>query len=391
MRNAWILMIAQALNGAGSVIVIALGGLAGAYLLGADKSLATLPAAAFSIGLAMGALPAGLLMQRLGRRLGFQMGNLFAVAGGVLAAVAISAGSFAGLCAALWSVGVAAAFVQQYRFAAAESVSAPLRGAAISRVMIGGIITALFAPQLVIATRDLLDPLPFAGAFVALSVVSLLGLGVVSFLRMDRATAIAAATDAVARPFAEIVRQPRFILSLLCAATAFGMMTFAMTAAPLAMVGHNHTDAQAVMGIQWHVLAMFVPSFFTGRLITRFGKEPIVIVGQMLILVSALVALAGVELLHFWGMLVLLGVGWNFGFIGATAMLTDCYRPEERGRVEGFNDLVVFSTVAVASLLSGTILAGSGWNGVNIAIIPIIGTVMLTLLLLTVQSRRNVH
>ncbi len=391
IRNSWILMAAQALNGSAAVVCIALGGLAGSYLLGEDKSLATLPVSGMGVGLAAGALPAALLMQRIGRRLGLMAGNGFAIVGGLVAAAALAIGSFWLFTFALLMIGFASAFVQQYRFAAAEAVPPELRGVAISRVMIGGIVTALLAPQIILYTRNLFDPPPFAGAFLAMSVVAIIGLAVLGRLRFPprpKGTAAPATKAEAARPLSEIARQPRFLVALLCAATSFALMSFVMTAAPLAMVGHQHTEADAVLGIQWHVIAMFAPSLVTGRLIFRFGKETIVATGLALLIASALLGLAGVALFHFWGMLVLLGFGWNFAFIGATAMLTDTYRPAERGRVEGFNDLVVFGSVAVASFFSGQILSTSGWTTVNYVVLPTVAIALASLLVLTVRARR---
>lgn len=389
-RNTWILLAAQSLNGSGAVMAIALGGLAGSYLLGADKSLATLPVSGMAFGLAAGALPASLLMQRFGRRNGLMSGAAFAIAGGLVAAGALWAGSFALFAFALILIGFASAFVQQYRFAAAESVALELRGLAISRVMIGGIITALVAPQVILYTRNLFDPLPFAGTFVALSVIVLIGMAVLSRLRFPPHRAVAADPAALPpRPLLEIAAQPRFMVALLCATAAYALMSFVMTAAPLAMVGHHHTEAEAVLGIQWHVIAMFAPSLVTGRLIGWFGKETIAGTGLGLLILSALVGIAGIELLHFWGMLILLGVGWNFAFVGATAMVTDTYRPSERGRVEGLNDLVVFGTVAVASFFSGRVLNASGWNTINLIVLPVVAFVLAVLLLLVLRARRH--
>ncbi len=392
IRNTWILLAAQSLNGAGPVMSIALGGLAGAYLLESDRSLATLPVSGMSVGLALGALPAAMLMQRVGRRLGLMSGTSFAIGGGLLAAGSLALGSFWLFAIALVLIGVSAAFVQQYRFAAAEAVGPELRGIAISRVMIGGVITALIAPQILLATRDLFDPLPFAGSFVALSAIVLVGLFVLSRLRFPPRQVAELGTPAsvvAARPFTEIARQPRFLVALLCAASSFALMSFVMTAAPLAMVDHQHSEAEAVLGIQWHVIAMFAPSLITGRLIAFFGKETIVATGLVLLIASALVGVAGVELFHFWGMLILLGVGWNFAFVGATAMLTDCYRPSERGRVEGVNDLIVFGTVAAASFFSGQILSSSGWNMINFIVMPVVAIVLFSVLTLVLRERRK--
>ncbi len=395
LRNTWVLLAAQALNGSGTVMAITIGGLAGSYLLGDDKTLATLPVSGMAVGLAMGAVPAALLMQRLGRRNGLLSGTGFAIAGGLLAAGAMWAGSFTLLIIGLLLVGFANSFVQQYRFAAAELVPPDFRSVAISRIMIGGVVTALLAPQIVLYTRDLFDPVPYAGAFIALAIIAVIGFAILRSLRFPpRPTAAAIAAAVVqkaeaARPLREIASQPRFMVALLCAAASFALMSFVMTAAPLAMVGSHHTQSEAVLGIQWHVIAMFAPSLITGRLIRRFGKETIVATGLLLLIVSALVGIAGIELLHYWSMLILLGVGWNFSFVGATAMLTDTYRPSERGRVEGFNDLIVFGTVALASFFSGQILATSGWHTINVIVMPVVAIVLAALFWLVLTGRRR--
>jgi MFS family permease len=391
VRNTWILLAAQALNGTGAVMCITLGGLAGSYLLDADKSLATLPVSGMGVGLAAGALPAALLMQRIGRRFGLMTGNGFAIAGGLVAAGALALNSFWLFTFALLLVGFASAFVQQYRFAAAEAVPHELRGVAISRVMIGGVVTALVAPQIILFTADIFDQPRYAGAFLAMAVVTSIGLIVLSRLRFPPKAPppIVGQPVSDARPLGEIARQPRFIVALLCAAASFALMSFVMTAAPLAMIGSHHSQDQAVLGIQWHVIAMFAPSLITGRLIQRYGKEAIVTTGLTLLIFSALVGVAGIELLHFWLMLILLGVGWNFGFVGATAMLTDTYRPSERGRVEGFNDFVVFGSVAVASFFSGKILSTAGWNTINVIVMATVAVALCALLFLTFRARRS--
>ncbi len=388
-RNAWVLMAAGAFNGAAPAIVISMGGLAGAYLLGPDKSLATLPVTGFNLGLALGAIPAALLMRRLGRRLGLMSGTLFAMLGGLVAAAAILYGSFAAFALGCLAVGIAGSFSNQSRFAALEGASPAFRPKAISRVMIGGVLAAVIGPQTVILTRDLLEPIPFAGAFLGVVVLAIAGVLILSaFVDIapvyDRRTA-----GSGGRPFREIARQPRFLVALLCAMASFGLMSLVMTAAPLAMIACGISEANAVLGIQWHILAMFAPSFVTGTLIARFGKERIVTTGLFLLAACAGVGLAGIELGHFWALLILLGIGWNFGFVGATAMLSDCYRPEERAKVEGINDLLVFGTVALASLSSGTLLNAAGWNAVNLTVLPVIVLALAALGWLALQGRRT--
>ncbi len=392
VRNSWVLLAAQSINGATPVLAVSLGGLAGAHLLGDDQSLATLPVAGFTVGAAAGALPAALLMHRIGRRAGLIWGEVLAIVAVLAAATAIWAESFWFFVAALAAAGFSGAFVQQYRFAAAEAVPAELRPIAISRVMIGGIVTAVAAPPVFLATRNLFDPVPFVGAFVTMAVAACVGIGVLGLLRFPpRPRRGEPSPETGGRAFAEIARQPRFLIALLCATASFALMSFVMTAAPLAMVDHQHSEADALLGIQWHVIAMFAPSLVTGRLIARFGTETIVAVGLVLLIISAVVGLAGLELLHFWGMLILLGVGWNFAFVGATTMLTGTYTEAERGRVEGINDLIVFSTVALASLSSGAVLSQSGWVTINVIVLPVVGIVLVTLLGFVLRARQATH
>lgn len=316
-RNALVLSAASAIAGSVPPIAITLGGLAGLYLLGADKSLATLPVSGFNLGVALGAIPAAMLMRAVGRRLGFMSGGMAGIAGGVVAGLAVVYGTFGGLVAGFLLVGVAAAFAQQYRFAAADSGDAAFRARAISWVMIGGIAAAIIGPQTVILTRDLLSPIPFAGAFFAMSALTVLALVIVSFLSGPARIAPPKASRQGGRPLMEIARQPRFIVAVVCGIGSYGLMSLVMTAAPLAMVACGLGEDNAALGIQWHVLAMFGPSFFTGTLIARYGVDVIVTIGMALLAACGAVALAGIDLANFWMALILLGLGWNFGFIGA--------------------------------------------------------------------------
>lgn len=376
-RNVLVLASAQALAGAGAPICISLGGIVGHYLLGTDKSLATLPVTAFVIGTAFATLPAGILAKRFGRRRGLMSGSLIGVVGGLVAAYAIFVGQFWLFCLGILFAGSTSAFVQQYRFAAADTASEKFRPKAISWVMAGGILAAVIGPQTAAFTKDLFAPILFAGAYIGLSVLAALSWVVLSFLRAPPVVKEEVTTGG--RPLLEIMSQGRFIVAVLCAVSSYAIMSFVMTAAPLAMIACGHTTSEAVLGIQWHVLAMFGPSFFTGSLIQRFGKEKIVATGLLLLASCAALALTGLELATFWGALVLLGVGWNFGFIGATAMLTDTYRPEEKNRVQSVNDFIVFGFVAAASLSSGGILNAFGWETINIVVFPVVGVTLLLL------------
>jgi predicted MFS family arabinose efflux permease len=371
-RNALLLSAAAAFSGAIPVICVSLGGLAGSYLLGADKSLATLPVSGFNIGVALGTLPAALLMRRVGRRFGFLSGASVAIVGSLIAGYAILAGAFAVLAVGLVVVGFSAAFAQQYRFAAADAGSPAFRARAISWVLAGGIAAAVIGPQTAIFTGNLFSPIPFAGSFFAIGILALIAIAILSQLTGEASRPPPAAQLSGGRSLAEIARQPRFIIAIVCAIGSYALMSLLMTAAPLAIVGCGLGANNAALGIQWHVLAMYVPSFVSGPLIVRYGKEPVIALGMLLLTLCAMVAVAGIDLANFWGALILLGVGWNFGFIGATAMLTETYRPEEKNTVQGLNDFLVFSSVAIASLSSGKLYAAVGWERLNIWAFPLI-------------------
>ncbi len=246
--------------------------------------------------------------------------------------------------------------------------------------MIGGLFAAVIGPQAVIWTRDMSPHVPFAASFLALSVLALLAIGVVGFLNAPPPKAQASG----GRPLSEIMRQPRFVTAVVAGLVTYGLMSFVMTAAPMAMVACGHTIGEAALGIQWHVLAMFGPSFFTGRLIDRFGKETVTAVGLILTAVSAAIGLAGLTVAHFWIALIVLGVGWNLGFVGATSMVTECYRPEERAKVQAANDFLVFGSVAMASFFSGKMLNVGGWELVNWIVFP---SAALALVLVGLQAR----
>jgi MFS family permease len=290
---------------------------------------------------------------------------------------------------ALGVTGIAGAFIQQYRFAAADSGSPALRTRAISWVMIGGIAAALLGPQSIILTRHWFDPIPFAGGFFAMAVLAFLGLIALYFLHGAAAAVPRQEERGGGRPLVEIVRQPKFIVALVCAIGSFALMSLVMTAAPLAMVACGLGEDTVALGISWHIVAMFAPSFFTGSLIARFGKEPVIAAGLLLLAGCGAVALAGIDIAHFWGALILLGLGWNFGFIGSTALLTETYRPEERGRAQGFNDLVLFGFVAVASFSSGALFSTVGWNALNIIVFPVVAICAVSLALLYLAGRRQ--
>lgn len=389
-RTALILAASQAVVGAAAPVAISMGALTGSYLLGADKSLATAPVTGYNLGVALGAVPAAMLMRAVGRRFGFMSGSAVTGVGGAIAAVAIFEGSFWLFAAAMAFIGIGGSFVQQYRFAAADNAPSSFKPRAISWVLGGGVFAAILGPQAVIFTRDLFRPVEFAGAFAAIIGLALAGLVILSFLRLPKDQIVEREADhGPARPLGEIVRQPKFIIALICAIGSYALMSFVMTGAPLAMVGCGFTPDEATLGISWHVMAMFAPSFFTGRLIARFGKERIVAAGLILLIGCGIVALSGIALWQFWLALILLGVGWNFGFIGSTAMVSETYTPAEKNGVQGLHDLLLFGSVAFASLMSGQVYNSWGWDMLNWVIFPVVALCLAALALLLVLRQRE--
>ena len=393
-RAAIIFAASQAIVGSAAPISFSVGALAGHYLLGADKTLATLPVTAFTVGVAVGAIPAASLIKNLGQRTGFMLGTGITALGGAIATLGLYEFSFWLFAFGLLALGLGGAFVQQFRFAAADNAPPAFKAKAISFVLAGGVVTAILGPQVVIFTRELLAPVMFAGSFVAIIGLAAVGALILSFLRTGAsgpANSHISGFDEPARPLSEIVRQPLFAVGLFCAIGTYALMSLVMTGAPLAMVGCGFSPDEAALGISWHVMAMFAPSFFTGKLIERFGREVIVATGLILLVGCAIVALSGLELWQFWTALILLGLGWNFGFIGATAMVAEAYRPSEKGKVQGFHDFVLFGFVALASFLSGVVYNNWGWEMLNWIIFPVVVLCLLCLVALRFVSKTSVR
>lgn len=386
-RNAFLLAMAQAIGGALASIVITTGPLVGYMMLAEDKSLATVPVSAMVLGTAFGTLPAGVLMRRYGRRAGFMGASALAAVSGLIASYAVFQNTFSLFVLACCLGGFAGAFVQQYRFAAADTASEAFKPKAISWVLAGGVLAGVVGPQTVIFTKDMFGPILFAGTYLAQAGLSIISLILVSFINIPKPPT--QTTKSGGRPILEIMRQPRFIVAAACGICSYALMSLVMTATPLAMIGCGLTETDAALGIQWHVIAMFGPSFFTGSLIARFGKEKIVAIGLLLLASCSVVALSGVDLAHFWTALILLGLGWNFGFIGATAMLTDTYRPEERNMVQATNDFLVFGFVACASFSSGALLNAFGWDSVTTLVFPFVLLCLALLAWLWKQNSRS--
>jgi MFS family permease len=385
-RNAMVLAVAQALAGGNNTVIVSTASIVGA-VLAPDKGLATLPITAMVIGMWFGTLPVGWLARRFGRRFALQTGSAFGILSGLISYSAVVNGQFWLLLVGTFCGGLYAAAHNSYRFAAADTASEAFRPKVVSWVLAGGVFAGVIGPQLVIFTKDLLPPHMFAASYLGQSACALLAAIVLMFVKMPP---LAATQVDNARPLAQIVRAPRFIVAVACGMASYAMMNMVMTSAPLAMVGCGHSVTDATLGIQWHVLAMYAPSFITGSLIARFGVERITGIGLGLIALTAVVGLAGITVAHFWSALVLLGVGWNLAFIGATTMVTQCHRPQERNKVQAFNDFLIFGSMAISSFSSGQLLEYLGWAAINEVIFPTIFVVGAMLLWLSLRKRAAV-
>lgn len=358
--NVLRLAVAQALAGANSTVVYATGAIVG-NMLAPSKALATLPISVFVVGMAACTLPAGAIARQHGRRAAFLAGTGCGVLVGLLAALAVVLGSFWLFCAATFFGGAYAAVVLSFRFAAADCARPERRPRALSAVMAGGVFAGVIGPQLVTRTMDLWPPHLFAATFLAQAGVAAVSALVLLGVRLPTPSA---AEIAGGRPLAIIARQPRFVVAVICGVVSYLLMNFLMTAAPLAMRLCGLSQESANLGLQWHVVAMYAPSFFSGRLITRFGAPRVVAAGLAMTAAAAVAGLLGQDVAHFWWSLVLLGLGWNFGFVGASALVLECHRPEERTRVQSLNDFIVFGTMALGSFASGGLLTAYGWDTV---------------------------
>lgn len=382
-KNVIVLAICQALLFTNNATVIALHGLAG-YALAPDKSLATLPVTGWVIGAAATTFFASLLMKRVGRRAGFTFGASVGILGALIASTAIYLGDFWLFCAGTVVFGVYNAFGQYYRFAAADATPIDYKPRAISLVLAGGLIGGIVGPALSRYTVAVL-PVQYLGAY--LSLVAFLLLVIVVLRWLDIPPPTEAEVREPARPLALIIRQPRFIVAVLAAAFSYGVMNLLMTATPLAMGLCGHPYGATALVISSHVVGMFAPSFFTGHLIKRYGVLQVMLAGVALNLICVGIALAGIDVANFWLALVLLGVGWNFLYIGGTALLTETYRPSERARAQGLNDMLIFLVMASSSLAAGLLLERNGWNVINWLAVPFIAGIGLPIAWLMMRPR----
>lgn len=368
-----VLVMAQAFLGAQMPMIFTIGGLAG-QSLAANPCFATLPISLIVLGSMSSATPLSWIMQRYGRRTGFFVGACGGALGGIIGAIGLYLASFPIFLLGSFCTGIYMSAQGFYRFAAADTASDTFRPKAISYVMAGGLLSALIGPQLVKVTADAMV-VPFLGTYLAVIAVNVIGS--MLFIMIDIPKPPVPSQDAPrGRSRMELLKTPRIAVAVICAMVSYALMNLVMTSTPLAVVGCGFDKSNAADVVSFHVLAMYIPSFFTGHLIARFGVEKIMAAGLVILAGAGAVALQGVDLANFFIALVLLGVGWNFGFIGATSMLAGAHAPHERGRMQGLNDLIVFGGVTVASLSSGGLMNCSGgtpqagWAAVNLAMVP---------------------
>jgi len=382
-KNVALLAGCQAMLFTNNVTLISLAALAG-FSLADNKMLSTLPATAYVVGAALTTLPASFFMKRYGRQAGFRVGTSMGIVGAAVCCLALWLHSFWLLCAGVLVLGVYNAFGQYYRFAAADASAYEFKAKAISLVLTGGLVGGIIGPELSKHTRDLF-PVPFLGAYASLIVFCLITLVLLAYIRIPPPSA--AERHEPVRPLRSIMAQPAFIVAVTGSALGYGVMNLLMTATPLAMGLCGHPYGAAALVIQWHVIGMFAPAFFTGSLIRRFGVLRIMLAGVALEALCVGVALSGVLVANFWWALLLLGVGWNFLYVGGTTLLTDCYRPSEKAKAQGMHDFLVFLTTATSSFSSGLLMNRNGWEMLNYAALPILAVIGAAISWLALQRR----
>ena len=366
-RNVLVLSGTQATLQITGVTMTAVTGLAG-FALAGDKSFATVPLTCYVFGSAITTIPASLLMKTVGRRGGFQVGTALGMAGAAVCSYAIYLASFWLLCAGMTVMGMYNAFGKYYRFAAADAASASFKAKAISLTLAGGIVGGIIGPEMAIRTKDFFADHVYMGSYLSLAFVCLLAMLVLTRLDIPRLSAHEQKDPG--RPLGVIMRQPVFVVAVLVSMFSYGIMNLMMTSTPLAMRAHDHHFNDAALVLEWHVIGMFGPSFFTGSLINRFGVLNVIFTGIVLMFVCIAAALAGTAFMNFWASMFLLGVGWNFMYVGGSALLIECHAPAERAKTQAANDFMIFVTMAISSMSSGLLLNKSGWHAVNYGSIP---------------------
>ena len=391
-RNVAVLICAQAILGSQMPMIFTVGGLAG-QSLASNACFATLPISMIVLGSMLTASPLSNLMQKFGRKFGFFIGAIGGLTGGIIGAVGLATGSFAIFLMGSFLTGIYMSAQGFYRFAATDTATKSFRPKAISYVMAGGLASAIIGPQIVKVTAEAMV-IPFLGTYIAVVILNFLGSFLFLLLKIPK-LAKKNIYDPNKRSHKQLVSTPRIAVAMICAMVSYAMMNLVMTSTPLAVVGCGYSPSDAANVVSAHVIAMFLPSFFTGHLITRYGEELIVGIGLFFLALAGIVALSGVNLENFFLALVFIGLGWNFGFIGATTMLTNSHSEAERGRIQGMNDLFVFGGVTVASFSSGGLMNCTGgnhltgWTSVNLAIFPMLLIAAATLVWLMKNKNPN--
>ena len=384
LRTILLLSLCFALTGTTSSLTVSASPLVG-FQIADNQALATLPLSFHLIGTMLAGIPASFLMKNVGRRYGFMIGTGIGAFGAASAAGAIIYSNFYLFCLSIFCLGILSGFGQLYRFAAADVATNEFKTKAVSLVMVGGIIAGFIGPTVASKAKDLIPNAEFAGSYLFVIMFHFLIVLILLGTRLPQPDDTE--QKGKTRPLKEIFSQPKFLVAVLSAMAGYGVMAMVMTATPLAMTeGSGHQFSEAAFVIQWHVVGMFAPSFFTGSLIHRFGSVTIIFTGILLNVLCIVINLAGTDVFNYWSSLILLGMGWNFMFVAGTIMVTETYKPAEKAIVQGVNDFLVFGTAAVSSLLAGVVQTSLGWEAVNLGSIPLLGVVVLALLWYTFRN-----
>ena len=388
--NVPILTVAQALMMSSNSLIVATAALVG-YNLAEDKSLATLPLAVQFIAVMCTSIPAAMLMEKIGRKPAFLVACLFGIGGGALTSFGIMQSEFWIFVAGTTLIGIFNGFGNYYRFTAADSVAVPYKGKAVSYMMLGGVVAAVAGPTLARNSREWMDSAEFAGSYMMLMLLYGASFIVLSFLKIEQKSSDSNDTEEPSRPLSEIIRQPDYMVALICGMFGYAIMSFVMTATPLAMDQASFLFDDTSIVIQWHVMAMFAPSFFTGTLIVRFGVLRILFSGAVFGVLCVTINLMGTQLVHFLSALICLGLSWNFLYVGATTLLSETYRKSERNKAQAMNDFIIFTTVSIGALSSGALQNAYGWQAVNRGVIPFLMIIFMAVIWLHWHRKKQLN
>ncbi len=386
-RNVWLLSLCQALLMTGNILLISVIGLVG-KTLAPSSSLITLPVALQFLGLMSATIPASLIMGKLGRKKGFSIGNLVGISGASIATYALSLQDFSMFCVGTFLLGIGIGFGTLYRFAAIEVCDESARHRAISISMAGGVLAAMLGPNLAVYSQQWSSDGLYVGAFMSLIVLNIIALCLLQTIRFPAPAEHH--EQVVSEPLSEIIKAPNFMISVFAAMVAYAVMNILMTATPLAMIGCGFDFNKAAGVIEWHVLGMFVPAFFTGNLIERFGSRIMILTGGLLFVLCIAINIHGQSIWHFSVALILLGVGWNFMFIAATGLFSQSYKPKNKSKAQAFNEFFVFSCVTVTALMSGWLESTVGWQTMNVYVLPFVLAVIAIFGLNTYRANKAI-